>query len=339
MDADTQAGRITSASTYRLVTTLLLVAVALTLTAVPVSANEPSISGDKTIEATPGETVTASYTVDNNGTASANALIEFTKLSSNISINSFSGDVSNSLLGSSPPGVITTSIAPGSSATISAVYAVDDAAQSGSTDSIRVRSSMRVAGQTDTDSMTTQLSTPTPNLNISSVKSKSVQNGSSFSIAYTTVNEIPSSGTATVLIESPSSTRPESISVKSVRGDFSQDLTQSTPPGVITSPIAYNDSATVTITYNISESVPVNTTLSTGVTASTNSGGNYKDTTNTALTVTKDPLANRFGGGDGIGNLDVLRAVDAANKGTKIGGEPVGNLDVLQLVQRVNESG
>lgn len=328
----------TSNSKYRLIATLLIVAVALVLTAAPVSASDPSISGDVAVEATPGETVTANYTVDNNGTASANALIEFTKLSANTSVNSVSGDVSNSLLGSSPPGVITTSIAPGSSATIAVVYAVDNATPSGTTDSIQVRSSMQVGGSTNTDSMTTQLSTPTPSLNVTSTKNKSIQNGSSLSIAYTTVNEIPSSGTVGVLLEAPTSTRPQNISVESVEGDVSQNLTQSTPPGAITSPIAYKDSAKITITYNIPENVPLNTTFNIGVTATTSSGGNYKDTTNTTVKVIKDPLVDRFGGSDSsIGNLDVLRAVNAANKGTKIGGDTVGNLDVLQLVQRANK--
>ena len=325
-----------SSGQYKLLATLLLVVVALTLTAAPVSAEEPSISGDTAVEAVPGETVTAEYTVRNEGSASANALIEFENLSSNTSVDSVSGDIANDLLGSSPPGVITTSIASGNSATISVVYAVNDTASLGTTDSIQVRSSMQVGGATNTDSMTTQLSTPTAGVNVSSVKNKSVQNGSSFSLTYTIANEIPSSESTSVLLEAPSSTRPQTVSVESVNGDVSQDLTGSTPPGVITSPLAYNDSTTITVTYMVAETVPLNTTFDVGVSASTSSG-TYSDGATTTLTITKDPLANRFGGSDGdIGNLDVLKAVDAANKGTKIGGDSVDNLDVLQLVQRAN---
>jgi hypothetical protein len=49
------------------------------------------------------------------------------------------------------------------------------------------------------------------------------------------------------------------------------------------------------------------------------------------------PIVSRFGGEDGnLGNLDVLRAVNAANDGREIGGDPVTNLDVLRLVNRVD---
>lgn len=52
-----------------------------------------------------------------------------------------------------------------------------------------------------------------------------------------------------------------------------------------------------------------------------------------------DEVAQRFGGDDGeIGNLDVLRAVNAANNGEEIGGEPVSNLDVLQVVNAANDN-
>jgi hypothetical protein len=43
------------------------------------------------------------------------------------------------------------------------------------------------------------------------------------------------------------------------------------------------------------------------------------------------------GNDDEIGNLDVLRAVNAANNNQEIGGEPVSNLDILQVVNQANE--
>jgi hypothetical protein len=54
-------------------------------------------------------------------------------------------------------------------------------------------------------------------------------------------------------------------------------------------------------------------------------------TTRTNLSVTEQQtLVSRFGGDDGkVDNLDVLRAVNAANSGNEIGGKPVRNLDIL----------
>lgn len=328
-----------SQAKFRIGAAVLVIGIAMALAVAPVSANGPSISGDTAVEAVPGSTATASYTVTNQGANTANVLVEFTGLSSSTTIDDVSGDISNELLGSSPPGVITTEVAPGESATVTVVYSVSQSASSGTTDSIQVSSTISASGQTLTDSTTTKVTTPTPSLNITTVSSKSVQNGSSFSLTYTVGNEIPSSSTVTALVEAPDSDRPQTISVGSISGDVSQNLVNSNPPGAITSSIAYNESAQITVTYDIVENVPVGTTTSIGVTANT-STGNYNDTASTSITVTKDPLANRFGGSDGeVGNLDILSAVQAANKGSQIGGKPVGNLDVLQLVQRANSQG
>jgi hypothetical protein len=61
---------------------------------------------------------------------------------------------------------------------------------------------------------------------------------------------------------------------------------------------------------------------------------------NTSDPVSSNPVPSnlqRFTGTDDtIGNLDVLAAVQAANKGTQIGGQPVDNLDVLNVVQYAN---
>jgi hypothetical protein len=101
--------------------------------------------------------------------------------------------------------------------------------------------------------------------------------------------------------------------------------------------VAAGESVTVQITLAIADDASAaDRDLTAEATVTAGSEVVATETTTTTLSITEqDPIVARFGGNDGeIGNLDVLRAVNAANSGREIGGEPVSNLDVLQLVNR-----
>ncbi|MFD1635419.1 hypothetical protein ACOZ4L_16705 (plasmid) [Haloplanus ruber] len=159
--------------------------------------------------------------------------------------------------------------------------------------------------------------------------------GEEITLSYRVQN--PLEKPTSMLIEFPN--LPANVSIQSVDGDVAQELLGSTPPGVVTSELAADGSATVDLTLTVPENATTGQkTVTTDATASSNQG-TLTNTTTTTLTVTEqDPLVNRFGGSDNeIGNLDILRAVNAANTNQEVGGEPVSNLDVLELINRANQ--
>jgi hypothetical protein len=155
-------------------------------------------------------------------------------------------------------------------------------------------------------------------------------------ITYTITN--PANSDTTVLVEFPN--LPANLSLQSVSGDVGQNLTGSTPPGLITSQLLAGSSTTVTATIAVANGTPTGQALTVTAEGTIQAGGTTRtNTTTTDLNITtQDPIVTRFGGEDGeVDNLDLLSAVNAANRGEQVGGEPVTNLDILQLVNRVNQ--
>jgi hypothetical protein len=79
----------------------------------------------------PGGETTLTYTLTNPATGAQNLLLEFTSLPAGVSVASVDGDVSQTLLRSSPPGLVTTELAPGESATVSATVTAGPTAPAG----------------------------------------------------------------------------------------------------------------------------------------------------------------------------------------------------------------
>ena len=144
-----------------LILSVLMIGSVLSLGAAPVAAQPAPTISDNGGSGTPGGTTTVSYTVDNTGSTAANALIEFPSLPSELSIASTSGDVSNELLGSTPPGVITTSVSAGGSATVDVTFNIASSASGSSVSTGAVDVSMTSGGSTFTDSTTTSISLST----------------------------------------------------------------------------------------------------------------------------------------------------------------------------------
>jgi hypothetical protein len=98
------------------------------------------------------------------------------------------------------------------------------------------------------------------------------------------------------------------------------------------------DSQSVTPEFT-SPSVSEQTVLRFELKVSGQDGNTAVDTVTITVMPSSPPsLIMRFDtdGDEQIGNLDILRAVNAANNGEQMRGEPVSNFDVLQLVNRVN---
>ncbi len=96
----------------------------------------------------------------------------------------------------------------------------------------------------------------------------------------------------------------------------------------------------MTVTFAVSDDAASETyTVDTQATIET-TDGTASATTSVNISVSEESsLVVRFGGSDNkLGNLDVLRAVNAANTGQEIGGKPVTNLDVLQIVNHVTSA-
>ena len=163
---------------------------------------------------------------------------------------------------------------------------------------------------------------------------RTVAPGEAVTISYTVEN--PTSAASSILVEFPN--LPANVTLRSVgTTNVAQDLSASTPPGLISTSVAPSESVTVTPTFAVSSDAPTGD-RSVTVEATLSGDGTTRAATNTTtLSVQQqDPLVARFGGDDGeIGNFDVLQAVNAANSGETIGGERVTNLDVLRLVNRL----
>ncbi|MFD1635398.1 PKD domain-containing protein (plasmid) [Haloplanus ruber] len=160
--------------------------------------------------------------------------------------------------------------------------------------------------------------------------------GTAVRLSYTVVN--PTDGTESILVEYPD--RPANTSLIDVLGDINQDLSDASPPAIITDPVPAGENATVSIVLFTSENAAVGTYPVTAEATIKPGNGDVTNATTTAeISIEQqNSLETRFGGSDEtIGNLDVLRAVNAANTGRSIGGEPVTNLDVLRLVNHVNQ--
>jgi outer membrane protein assembly factor BamB len=103
-----------------------------------------------------GETELA-YTVSNPTGSAQTLLLEFPSLPANVSVASVEGDVSQDLLGSTPPGVITTQLSPGASTTLRATVAADGNASTGDRD-LTARATISSDGTTLRNTTTTTLS-------------------------------------------------------------------------------------------------------------------------------------------------------------------------------------
>jgi hypothetical protein len=125
--------------------------------------------------------------------------------------------------------------------------------------------------------------------------------------------------------------------LQTIDGEIAQDLSESEPPSVITESVPVGGEATIDATFEVAENAnPGEYTIQAKAVLQTESEV-QNTTTRTNLSVTEQQtLVSRFGGNDGkVSNLDVLRAVNAANSGNEIGGKPVSNLDVLRLVNHI----
>jgi PKD repeat protein len=155
-------------------------------------------------------------------------------------------------------------------------------------------------------------------------------------ISYTVTN--PTTEPTNLLVEYPA--LPANTSLRGVTGDVSQNLSRATPPGFITGTVSAGETTTVTAIVGISNDAAAGTYPVTAKTTIQTDDDEVSSTATTAnVSVNKqDYIVARFSGSDEtVGNLDVLRAVNAANTGRSIGGEPVTNLDVLRLVNHVNQ--
>jgi serine protease len=158
--------------------------------------------------------------------------------------------------------------------------------------------------------------------------------GTSVTITYTLRNG--DSQPKSIRIEYPD--LPNNVSLRAVEGDVAENLTEATPPGLITNTVVEGENATVEVTFTLSDDAAATIYPVTAKATIQTTDGTASTSTTTNISVSEQAtLSTRFGGNDGeIGNLDVLRAVNAANSGREIGGIPVTNLDILRLINRLN---
>jgi hypothetical protein len=113
------------------------------------------LSGDATVRAAPGDNVTAEYTVTNPTDGPTSVLVEYPNFPSNLTLESVTGDVSQNLLGSSPSGVVTTQLAPGDSATVTATFGVAADAPTGTSVTVTAEATVSADGTVRTNTTTT----------------------------------------------------------------------------------------------------------------------------------------------------------------------------------------
>ncbi|MFD1635364.1 hypothetical protein ACFSBJ_16720, partial [Haloplanus ruber] len=84
-------------------------------TSVDINVEQPDViaTPNEELTITPGNSGTVELQINNTATFESSVLLEFTNLPENVTIADVSGNISQDLLGSSPPGVITTSVSPG----------------------------------------------------------------------------------------------------------------------------------------------------------------------------------------------------------------------------------
>jgi PKD repeat protein len=160
--------------------------------------------------------------------------------------------------------------------------------------------------------------------------------GTAVRLSYTVTN--PTDEAESILVEYPD--LPANTSLIDVLGDINQDLSDANPPAIITDPVPAGENATVSIVLLTAENAAAGTyPVTAEAIIKTGSDDVTNATTTTKISIRQqNSLVTRFSGSDEtIGNLDVLRAVNAANTGRSIEGEPVTNLDVLRLVNHVNQ--
>jgi len=300
------------------------------------------ISSPPTKRGAQGGTIEIQYTLTNTGNTASAALVEFpaAQLPSAISIKDVDGDVENSLLGSSPPGIITDQLAPGNLTTITATYAVADDAQP-TTAPLTVSAAIANNGQSATNTTTTTVEiveNTSATVTVDSPTSETVSQGGTLDIQYTITNVGQAGSSA--LIEFPTDQRPRGVSVTDVSGDIRNQILGSTPPGVVTTNVAPDDAVTVTVTYQVDENAQLGTAPLTVNATLSKDGVPTTAQATTSLTITEaDPIVARFGGEDNeLDGFDLVRAVNAVNQNEEIGGEPVTGFDIVKLVNRLDGS-
>jgi hypothetical protein len=105
----------------------------------------------------PGEQITLTYTIRNPSTTPTSALIEYPEPLQGLTIDSTNVDISQTLLGSTPPGVVTTEIAPGASKTVEITIAVAQNASTGE-QTFTVNATLLTNGQPVTANISTTIS-------------------------------------------------------------------------------------------------------------------------------------------------------------------------------------
>jgi hypothetical protein len=277
----------------------------------------------------PGETVAVTYDVTNTGSGESAALVEFTDVPSNVSLDDVSGDVSQDLLSSSPPGVITSSLAAGDTTTVTATYRVGPNPPEEL--SVTARARFSTGDQTVSGSDTSTISVQRRSVVSAQTERASIEAGSTGAVTVQVNNTAGQTNAALVEFTD----LPANVSVAGASGDVGQDLLGSTPPGIVTGQIPAGGSTTVTVELAADASAPVGAAGAFTVTGTVQGSETRSTSTDVSVTVTAN-ITQRFGGGDNkVDNVDVLSAVNAANSGQEVGGEPVGNLDILQLVNKV----
>lgn len=289
------------------------------------------VATESSVTGTPGETITFTVTITNTGESASAGLVEFTEIPEGAELTDVSGDVSQNLSGSSPPGVITSELAPNESTSVSATYALNQTAVSGTTTvKATFTGETTISGTTAIDINVEQPDVITP-----SNEELTITPGNSETV------ELQINNTATVesSILFEFTNLPENVTVAGVSGNISQDLLASSPPGVITTAVSPGDATRTEVQLRLSENATgtENVTVQATIEDGSSDGTTVSGSTTIQITAGTS-LEKRFGGNDGkVDNVDVLQATNAANRGEEVGGEPVTNLDVLQLVNRLTQ--
>lgn len=270
----------------------------------------------------PGETFEVTYTLTNDGDATANSAGFNPSLPDGISVVSVSGDGTNS-----PARFITSPIGPGESVTVTYTFEAAGNVSSGQSLEYNVTGFLESEGDTDTATRTIDIQTATPEASLSVAAPSSGKLGDTVDVQYTLSN----TGDGTASSAGLNLTLPEGISVASASGAGTN-----TPDRFFLDPISPGDQVVVTYTLDVAADAPTgDATIEAEGVLETNetSSSSQQSTTLTLDRSLSDAIADSQGR---IGFSDTINVIVAFNNGEQVVGQDVSFADVIEVIQAFN---
>jgi uncharacterized repeat protein (TIGR01451 family) len=293
----------------------------------PVSAQSGLVAnttaeGDTTVA--PGETFTVTYTLANDGDATANSAGLEPSLPDNISVASVSGDGTGD-----PARVFLSPVGPGESVTVTYTFEAASNISTGTSVAFDVSGFLESDGSSDTLTRTVdvQQTAPEPTLSVDAPTKAEI--GGTTELTYTLSN----TGDATADSAGINLTLPDGVSVASASGDGTTE-----PDRFFLDPIPAGDEVSVTYTLDIAAGTATGDT--TIEAEGTMGGDNTTLSTQQSTTIT---LEEDVSIGDAIADSqgkisfqDTINVINAFNGGETVAGQQVEFRDVIGIIERFN---